>query len=114
MNLVLDQLRAELFLYQEKINSELKENNKTLEGLEDTIQEIIKNQTVLKSQNHQNTQFETNKISLDGINELQVRKIVRQALNKYDADKTGLVDHALESAGGSIVSTRCTEEYQVK
>ncbi|KAJ4444392.1 hypothetical protein ANN_06184 [Periplaneta americana] len=54
-----------------------------------------------------------------------VRAIVDEALAKYDADKTGLVDYALESsefslslnslsAGGSIESTRCTENYQAK
>jgi len=41
-----------------------------------------------------------------------VERIVKQALAKYDADKTGLFDFALESAGGSIVSTRCTENYE--
>ncbi|KAB7507410.1 SUN domain-containing protein 2, partial [Armadillidium nasatum] len=46
------------------------------------------------------------------LNTTDVEKIVRAALLKYDADKTGMADHALESAGGSIVSTRCTEEYQ--
>lgn len=35
-----------------------------------------------------------------------VMQIVKQALDKYDADKTGQFDFALESAGGSIVSTR--------
>eukprot|EP00092_Neocalanus_flemingeri_P040870 GFUD01044492.1.p1 GENE.GFUD01044492.1~~GFUD01044492.1.p1 ORF type:complete len:726 (+),score=199.58 GFUD01044492.1:51-2228(+) len=43
----------------------------------------------------------------------EVRKIVREALTKYDADKTGLFDFALESAGGSIVTTKCTEPYQL-
>ena len=42
----------------------------------------------------------------------EVAKIVREALTKYDADKTGLFDFALESAGGSIVTTKCTEPYQ--
>jgi hypothetical protein len=32
--------------------------------------------------------------------------LFREALTKYDADKTGLFDFALESAGGSIISTR--------
>jgi hypothetical protein len=32
--------------------------------------------------------------------------VFREALAKYDADKTGLFDFALESAGGSILSTR--------
>lgn len=49
-----------------------------------------------------------------GLNESDVIRIVKEALLKYDADKTGMVDHALESAGGNIISTRCTESYQVK
>lgn len=48
-----------------------------------------------------------------GLNESDVIRIVKEALLKYDADKTGMVDHALESAGGNIISTRCTESYQV-
>ncbi|XP_018017511.1 uncharacterized protein LOC108674117 [Hyalella azteca] len=42
----------------------------------------------------------------------EVEVLVTDALRKYDADRTGLVDHALESGGGSIVSTRCTEAYE--
>ena len=41
-----------------------------------------------------------------GIDEIDVKRIVREALAIYDADKTGLVDYALESAGGQILSTR--------
>lgn len=61
----------------------------------------------------------------------EVVKMVQEALTTYDADKTGsirrvfkyssqcflhfilkgLFDFALESAGGSIESTRCTEDY---
>ncbi|XP_063533741.1 klaroid protein-like [Cydia strobilella] len=43
-----------------------------------------------------------------------VRRIVAGMLDVYDADKTGLVDYALESAGGQVVSTKCTELYQIK
>ncbi|XP_055623870.1 klaroid protein isoform X2 [Toxorhynchites rutilus septentrionalis] len=49
-----------------------------------------------------------------GLSEVDVRRIVRDALRIYDADKTGLVDYALESAGGQILSTRCTENYQTQ
>ncbi|QQP58264.1 Sad1 and UNC84 domain containing 2, partial [Caligus rogercresseyi] len=40
-----------------------------------------------------------------------VTSLVEAALVKYDADKTGMFDFALESAGGTIISTRCTETY---
>ncbi|EDW02017.1 GH21760 [Drosophila grimshawi] len=48
------------------------------------------------------------------LHEDEVRSIVKAVLAVYDADKTGLVDFALESAGGQILSTRCTESYQTK
>ncbi|XP_026667232.1 uncharacterized protein LOC108622356 isoform X2 [Ceratina calcarata] len=54
-------------------------------------------------------------IAMDyGITDDRVRAIVREALKIYDADKTGRVDYALESAGGQIVSTRCTQRYDIK
>ncbi|GBO46412.1 SUN domain-containing protein 1 [Araneus ventricosus] len=43
-----------------------------------------------------------------------MRRIVKEALLLYDADKTGKVDYALESGGGSILSTRCSESYVEK
>lgn len=47
----------------------------------------------------------------DGVDELEefVKEVVKKALEVYDADKTGQVDYALESSGGVILSTRCTE-----
>ncbi|XP_051157448.1 uncharacterized protein LOC127279253 isoform X2 [Leptopilina boulardi] len=43
-----------------------------------------------------------------------MRRIVKEILKIYDADKTGRVDYALESAGGQVISTRCTQGYNVK
>lgn len=48
------------------------------------------------------------------LGEDEIRRIVKSVLAIYDADKTGMVDYALESAGGQILSTRCTESYQTK
>lgn len=40
------------------------------------------------------------------LDEEQIRRIVKEALAIYDADKTGMVDFALESSGGEVLSTR--------
>ena len=45
--------------------------------------------------------------------DVDVGMIVKNALTKYDADKTGLFDFALETAGGSIVGVKCTETYHI-
>ncbi|KFD65588.1 hypothetical protein M514_09876 [Trichuris suis] len=39
---------------------------------------------------------------------------IAASLKRYDSDKTGLPDYALESAGGTILSVRCTESYDPK
>lgn len=44
--------------------------------------------------------------TVGGLSEADVLRIVNNVLAVYDADKTGLVDFALESAGGQVLSTR--------
>ncbi|KAM9555364.1 SUN domain-containing protein 1 isoform 9-T15 [Guaruba guarouba] len=51
---------------------------------------------------------------ISGITEEQVQVIVNNALKLYSQDRTGLVDFALESGGGSILSTRCSETYDAR
>nr|XP_020738030.1 SUN domain-containing protein 1 isoform X12 [Odocoileus virginianus texanus] len=51
---------------------------------------------------------------VSGITEAQARVIVNNALKLYSQDKTGMVDFALESGGGSVLSTRCSETYETK
>lgn len=41
----------------------------------------------------------------------KVRKLIKEELRRYDADRTGMPDYALESSGGSVLSTRCTVQY---
>ncbi|XP_070703628.1 SUN domain-containing protein 1 isoform X2 [Pempheris klunzingeri] len=50
----------------------------------------------------------------EGMTEEQVKMIVQNALRLYSQDRTGQVDYALESGGGSILSTRCSETYETK
>lgn len=49
-----------------------------------------------------------------GVTPEYVQLIVRNALKLYSQDRTGLVDYALESGGGSILSTRCSETYETR
>ncbi|XP_035590590.2 SUN domain-containing protein 1-like isoform X8 [Oncorhynchus keta] len=49
-----------------------------------------------------------------GMSEEHVQLMVKNALKLYSQDRTGLVDYALESGGGSILSTRCSETYETK
>ena len=48
----------------------------------------------------------TNSIDLN-----QIKDLIKQALYIYNADKTGMVDFALESAGASIITSRCSASY---
>ncbi|XP_072299441.1 SUN domain-containing protein 1 isoform X2 [Eucyclogobius newberryi] len=52
--------------------------------------------------------------SAEGLSEEHVKVIVQNALKLFSQDRTGLVDFALESGGGSILSTRCSETYETK
>ncbi|XP_044582005.1 uncharacterized protein LOC123263369 isoform X2 [Cotesia glomerata] len=47
------------------------------------------------------------------LSEEHIKNIVKEILKTYNADKTGKVDYALESAGGQIISIRCTQSYSV-
>ncbi|XP_064419385.1 SUN domain-containing protein 2 isoform X1 [Latimeria chalumnae] len=43
-----------------------------------------------------------------------VSRIVDRALRLYSEDRIGKVDYALESAGASVISTRCSETFETK
>ncbi|NXC14109.1 SUN2 protein, partial [Corythaeola cristata] len=49
-----------------------------------------------------------------GVTEEQVHHIVTQALKRYSEDRVGMADYALESAGATIVNTRCSETYDTQ
>ncbi|XP_034413890.1 SUN domain-containing protein 1-like isoform X2 [Cyclopterus lumpus] len=49
-----------------------------------------------------------------GVTQEDVREIVRNALRLFSQDRTGLADFALESGGGSVLNTRCSETHQTK
>ncbi|XP_058975930.1 klaroid protein isoform X2 [Musca domestica] len=79
------------------------------------ISERLKQEIIIAVENkHKETNTKLEGQIKAALSEEEVRNIVKSVLAIYDADKTGLVDFALESAGGQILSTRCTESYQTK
>lgn len=79
------------------------------------ISDRLKQEIIISVENKQKESHAVLKGQIkDALSEEEVRNIVKSVLAIYDADKTGLVDFALESAGGQILSTRCTENYQTK
>jgi hypothetical protein len=76
------------------------------EEMEQATQTIL--QDVLTRINHLNL---SNSAVQSEFDKSIVEDLIQSAIATYDADKTGLFDFALESAGGSVVSTRCTESY---
>ncbi|XP_054454607.1 SUN domain-containing protein 1-like isoform X2 [Anoplopoma fimbria] len=50
----------------------------------------------------------------DSMTQEDVHEIVKNALRLFSQDQTGMADFALESGGGSILSTRCSETYETK
>ncbi|XP_056660318.1 SUN domain-containing protein 1 isoform X22 [Monodelphis domestica] len=87
--------------------------------LRDLELQILKNITHHMSMTKEIPSSETvvnavNSLGISGITEAQAHAIVNNALKLYSQDKTGMVDFALESGGGSILSTRCSETYETK
>ncbi|NXB86424.1 SUN1 protein, partial [Vidua chalybeata] len=87
--------------------------------LRDLELQILKNITLHMSVTNQKVTSEvvTNAVTnagISGITEAQAQIIVNNALKLYSQDKTGMVDFALESGGGSILGTRCSETYETK
>ncbi|XP_059414827.1 SUN domain-containing protein 1 isoform X2 [Carassius carassius] len=87
-----------------------------------TLEHSILGNLSLQLQESQQQQFSAETITQTvahtagaaGMSEEQVQLIVQRALKLYSEDRTGQVDYALESGGGSILSTRCSETYETK
>lgn len=89
-----------------KFDKSLKdEQDRSAAILMKNVGEQIKSQTLLIIENN-NKQKAGGTGKVDVLDDVKIKAIVREVLAIYDADKTGLVDYALESAGGEVLSTR--------
>ncbi|CAJ0583964.1 unnamed protein product, partial [Mesorhabditis spiculigera] len=50
-------------------------------------------------------------VKAEDVDRSKIELLVKNAMRKFYLDNTGLADYALESAGGSVVTTRCSETY---
>uniref|UniRef100_A0A182QGE8 SUN domain-containing protein n=1 Tax=Anopheles farauti TaxID=69004 RepID=A0A182QGE8_9DIPT len=107
---------------QAKVNVDVRQEiDRSAERLMKEIGEQIRVEMMLRleeaattgrAESETTTEGGVSKTNVSALTEDDVKRIVRDALIVYDADKTGMVDYALESAGGQVLSTRCTESYQ--
>ncbi|XP_067875430.1 SUN domain-containing protein 2-like [Heterodontus francisci] len=89
-----------------------------LKDLEALLHDLEKKILADLSQNHGQTAEQnsaTIRATLAGAGIVEeVESIVQRALKLYSADQIGMVDYALESAGASVISTRCSETFETK
>ena len=71
----------------------------------------LETQNLLIENIYQHLRNSTVSLSPSNVNISEIEELVNNALKTYDADKTGMFDYALETSGGSVLSTRCTVTY---
>lgn len=79
-------------------------------GIQLSAEQLLQNATFKEALKNKITN-EVSMTSGQSISEKEILKIIDESLKIYDADKTGMFDFALETAGGTIASTRCTETH---
>lgn len=82
------------------------EINQSADVLIKTVSDTIRHDIMIAVEEKQKKISETGQADSISLDEARIRAIIRDALAIYDADKTGMVDYALESAGGEVLSTR--------
>ncbi|XP_063243183.1 SUN domain-containing protein 2-like isoform X2 [Bacillus rossius redtenbacheri] len=90
--------------HMEGVVSDLTAKNKELASQYSALQRAMSSFQLLQNNIH-------NVCALSSVQDLMVSKAVERRLAVYDADKIGLADFALESAGGAVVETPDTFTY---
>ena len=100
---VLDEIQPHV---SDSIAKEITKNQQLKETVEMELNNILEHRKMIMNDNKEIIETDSAQFS-----EEDVSRIVKTELVTYDADKTGKFDFALESAGGTILSTRCTQTY---
>ncbi|CAD5214282.1 unnamed protein product [Bursaphelenchus okinawaensis] len=88
-------------------------NTEELEALKAELRNAIQDINAKKNVITPDELYKQHETSEDSYME-SVRLLIKEYIGRYDADKTGLPDYALESSGGSIIGIGCTQQYQEK
>lgn len=100
-----ERLQALSAQFDNRINDEINQSAAILiKNISNTIKHDITIAIEQKQQEIRDTGYSSGSHIL--LDEARIRAIIKEALAVYDADKTGMVDYALESAGGEVLSTR--------
>ena len=109
----LEEALSSKMITKAELKAKLEETQKDLYyGLESNVLEKVRNDPMIMEKITMLANANARAVGQEFSKE-DVVSIVHEALTVYDADKTGLFDFALESAGGTIASVRCTETYDV-
>jgi len=82
--------------------------------LHDKILNVLKEQSITREVQHVIEKDKHNDAPDYEIIFERVDRMINEQFRRYDADRTGMADYALESSGGSVISTRCTVQYEEK
>lgn len=78
----------------------------------DKLGALLLNQIMSKVHEELLTVKAKHEVTVTNFDDEYIRKIVKQILAVYDADKTALPDYALETGGGQVISIKCTQVFQ--
>lgn len=100
-------LEERLLALDAKFNNKItNEINQSADILIRNISNTIKHDITIALADKQRDTTAYDEDSYAAVDETRIRAMIKEALAVYDADKTGMVDYAMESAGGEILSTR--------
>lgn len=107
----IDALTADFDNYTKNASDNATSNEQLLQELGYSLKLSVEEMIAKRMQEWKQTMTQRNSVNSDKIDvaEKYVEDAIKRALEIYDADKTGKPDFALESQGGIILSTRCTE-----
>ncbi|XP_065204769.1 uncharacterized protein LOC135834734 isoform X2 [Planococcus citri] len=107
----INKLTADFDIYSKNATENPQANDRLREELLYNLKATVEDMVAKRLQEWRQTVTVDRTVKSEKIDlaENYVTEAIRKALEIYDADKTGKPDFALESQGGIILSTRCTE-----